>query len=251
MIQQILVVPDMHHPYADARVWGVILEVARRVKPAGCVIIGDFADFYSVSSHAKDPKRAADFESEVEATKSELSRLDRALGSRAWKHYCGGNHEDRLDRYIAAFAPKLHSYVSTQELLGLEARGWGWTPHGDWFTAGKCNFTHDVGRSGVNTARQSLVDFGGNIVVGHSHRGGVAYQGTVRGESHFALNVGWGGDYRAIDYVHRARALRDWQHGFGLVSLDARGFAWAEFVPIISGRCVVNGRQITGRKAPK
>ena len=246
MTEQIVVIPDMHIPYHDGRVWECILEVIRRTKPSGIVVIGDFSDFYSVSSHAKDPRRKIDFDDEVAATKRERARLEKAAG-KAWLHFCRGNHETRLDRYIVDNAPQLHSSINSRELLGF-SDSWGWTEYGDWFSYGKCNFTHDVGRTGVNTARQSLVDFGGNIVVGHSHRLGVSYQGTTRGEVHFGLNVGFGGDFAMIDYYHRAKALRDWQHGFGVVSFDSFGYCWAQAVPILRGRAVVGKIQVSGRK---
>lgn len=245
-VEQVLVVPDLHAPYHDEKVWGCILETIRRVKPAGVVAIGDFADFYSISRHTKDPKRSkVSLDDEIAAVKIERRRLERAAG-KAWLRFTKGNHETRFDRLIAEEAPQFRGLLSVKDALGF-GDNWGWTDYGDWFTYGKCNYTHDVGRSGVNTARQSLQDFGGNIVVGHSHRGGVAYQGTTRGESHTALNVGWAGDYKMIDYQHKARALRDWQHGMGLVSYDASGYCWLQFIPILKGRAIVNGKQITGR----
>ena len=103
-------------------------------------------------------------------------------------------------------------------------------------------YTHDLGRSGVNSARQTLLDLGGNVVFGHTHRGAVVYQGEVKGSAHFALNVGWLGDVKAIDYLHRARALRDWQLGFGTVIHDGPKRAFARFHPIVGGRVEVDGQ---------
>ncbi len=85
-------------------------------------------------------------------------------------------------------------------------------------------------------------------MIGHSHRGGISYQGEAKGSSHFCLNVGHGANIADIDYVHRVRAIRDWQHGFGIVDQDENGHSWAQFCPVINGRCVVDGQIIEGRK---
>lgn len=248
--QRIIVVPDMHVPYHDARVWACILATIRSCKPSTIVVIGDFADCYAVSSHPKGLDRKADFAAEIEAVNHELDALRRAAGPAARIVFCEGNHEDRITRYLQGNAPELGGLAGLRApaLLRVKKRGIEWIPYRRDVRIGKCSFTHDLGRCGVNTARQSLLDFGGNVVVGHSHRGGVAYQGEARGASHFCLNVGWGGDVEAIDYHHRVRAMRDWQHGFGVVDQDSSGYSWAQFVPVISGRALIDGAQV-GRKA--
>ncbi len=86
-------------------------------------------------------------------------------------------------------------------------------------------------------------------MVGHSHRAGISYQGTVDDGGRVCMNVGWLGSVEEIDYHHRARAERDWEHGFGIVEQDAQGVAWMQFVPIIAGRCIIKGRVVSGRKA--
>ena len=81
-------------------------------------------------------------------------------------------------------------------------------------------------------------------MVGHSHRAGVVYQGTVRGESHVGVNQGWLGDPVAADYVHLDKARRDWQHGFAVAYIEKNGNAHAQFVPIIGRSAVVDGKLI-------
>lgn len=241
---RIFVVPDMHFPFHDRRVWETMLAARREAKPDLTVIIGDAVDCYAISSHPKSPDRKANFKDEIDEGNAELDRLR----SRNVL-FTAGNHENRYDRLIRDKAPELYGVApSMQALLRIEKRGWEWVPYMRYKKVGRVAFTHEIGRCGVNAARQSLLDFGGNIVFGHSHRGGVAYQGAIADGKHFAMNVGWGGDVNAIDYQHRARAERDWQHGFGLVHLDASGYAWANFVPIVGGRCSVDGAMVSGRK---
>lgn len=244
---RVLVCPDAHHPFVDRLAWETFLAAGRALRPDVLVIIGDFIDSYSISSHTKDPARKVHFRDELDATNAALDEIDALRVPRVIM--CEGNHETRLARAIADRAPEFHGLLDMRGLLDVNDRGYEWVPYKQWIRVGKIAFTHDIERCGVNAARQSLLDFGGNIVFGHTHRGAVVYQGTVDGDQHVCLNVGWLGDYETVDYKHQARARRDWQHGFGLVTLDSTGCGWCEFVPILSGRCIVDGRVISGRAA--
>lgn len=243
-----LIIPDCHHPYVDEVAWRCAMAAGRAVRPKRVVIIGDFADCYAVSAHAKSPGRKADLAWEIEQTNKALDAVD-AIGAKE-KIYCGGNHEYRMDRYIRDKAPELYGLKGTTvpELLHLKERGWKFVPYMDYIRIGKVAYTHEVGRCGANTASQSLRDFGGNLVVGHSHRASIVYQGTVKDGGRFCMNVGWLGSIKDIDYMHKARAERDWEHGFGIIDQDKAGIAWPQFVPIVYGRCIVDGKQYSGRR---
>lgn len=248
---RIVVVSDLHVPYHDSRAWECVLNVIRGTQPETVVIIGDFADIYSLSSHPKSLDRKINFADEVDAVNVELDALRSAAGSGCRIVWTEGNHEDRITRYLQSSAPELGglSGMRAEGIFRVKERGIEWVPYRRHIKIGNCSFTHDVGRCGVNCARQSLLDFGGNLVIGHSHRGAVTYQGEAKGSSHFCLNVGWLGDVESIDYVHQVRARRDWQCGFGIVDQDASGYSYAQFCPIIDGRCVVDGQVISGRKS--
>ena len=246
-VQKIMVCPDAHHPYVDDLAWRTFLEACRVVKPDALVIIGDFCDFLSVSAHPKSPADKIDFQAELAAANVALDQISALKIPRVVA--CEGNHETRITRYIAARAPELYGMMHVKDLLKIEKRGWEWVPYNSWLRIGEVAFTHDVGRSGVNTARQSLQDFGDNLVIGHSHRGAVVYQGTVEGRQHVCMNVGWLGSYEAVPYMHQARAKRDWCHGLGYIEQTKDGVSWCNFVPIISGRCTINGQVISGRAA--
>jgi predicted phosphodiesterase len=238
-----LIIPDVHAPYHDQKAWGLVLRVIRELQPENVVIIGDFADCYAVSAHAKTLGRRSDFAWEVEQVNGALDELQEVAPS---LRYVGGNHEWRLDRYLAGRAPELGGLagLSYPALVSLRKRGIPWTPYQSMLQLGNVGITHDLGRAGAHAARQSLIDYGGNLVIGHTHRGGVAYQGESKGSSHFCLNVGWLGDLSGIDYAHQAKAKRDWQLGFGLIDQDGRS-SWAQFVPIVRYRCAIDGQVIS------
>src|SRR5678809_756118 len=239
-LTKIAVCPDVHVPYHSERALALFKKSLKVLKPDILVIIGDFPDCYSVSRFNKDPSRRLNLKWEIDQAKAEYQALTRLVGT---TYYCEGNHERRLETYLNERAPELYGLLQIRELLGVPSQNW--TPYQDWRTIGKMAFSHDVGRSWVNAGRQTLQEFGGNIVFGHTHRGGTNYECTVKGDARVSLNVGWLGDPMQVDYRHRASAIRNSQHGFGWILQDQRGYSTASFIPMIKGSLViVDGREI-------
>jgi predicted phosphodiesterase len=247
-LTEILICPDVHIPYHDELAWNTFLAAATALRPDILVILGDAADCYEISDFVKNPARKHDFESEMAAVNVELDRVDALRIPRVV--FLEGNHEDRLNRLIAKRAPELHGFVNMQEILKIEKRGWEWVKYGNSIAIGKLNFAHDYGPSGKYAAIQTLAATGQNSIFGHTHRAQCEYGGLVSGERHVAWSMGWLGDYEALafSYSRRWKARKEWTHGFGKATLDSTGCGWASFVPILDGRCVVEGRVIHGRR---
>lgn len=237
-LKTVLVIPDLHVPYHDVQAWNLLLQICRSIRPSEIVIIGDFLDLYSVSSFSKNPRRKLLLEDEIEEANIELDKL----AGIAPVVYIEGNHEARLSKYLHDRAPALDGLITVPGALRLKERGIRWVPYKTSYKLGKVSYTHDVGFSGPSSARASLAAYGGNLVFGHSHLGSVEYSGSVRGDSHFVLNVGHMCDIEAVDYYHRDLARRRWRCGFGLVTY-AGDLAFAQFVPIVHGCAVVNGKE--------
>lgn len=239
-LQPILICSDLHRPYHDPRAWDLFLQVGRAFKPHHLVCIGDFADFYSVSSHSKDPRRTARFEEELLDVHVGLDELDELNATE--KIFIAGNHEDRLTRYLTDKAPELFGVIDIPTLFNLEKRGWGYVPYKDYTKIGKLHLTHDVGVAGRNATFRALDTFQHSIVTGHAHRLQYIVEGNAVGEFKLSAQFGWLGDASKIDYMHRAKVAKDWALGFGVGYIHAEtGIAYLTPVPIISYTCVVNG----------
>jgi predicted phosphodiesterase len=239
VIQRLLFVPDTHRPYHDERAWQVMLKAARKFKPHKVIVLGDFADFWAVSQHDKDPSRRETFDDEIADVNKGLDELEAATRG-ATRHYVAGNHEYRLERMLWKQAPQLHSMVKVQNLLRLKERGWRYTPYRESLRIGKLFLTHDEGNAGGQAHEKARASYEGNVVIGHTHRMSVAYQGNARGSSHVGAMFGWLGSVAHIDYVHRVKA-QQWQHGFGVGYLLSSGTVHLQAVPIIRGACVIAG----------
>jgi hypothetical protein len=238
-LQPILFVPDVHRPFHDKRAYKLMMSVARELKPHTIAVIGDFADFFSISSHSKDPARGVNFNQELKDTRSGITELN-SLGAKR-KIFCEGNHEDRWRRFINDRAPELAGIQSVPELLGLS--GWEFVPYRQSTNIGKLNISHDVGHVGRYSAFKSLDTVQHNIVTGHSHRLSYVVEGNAKGEAHISAQFGWLGDAKAADYMNRIKALRDWSLGFGVGYLNpSTGLVYLIPVPVVNYTVVFNGK---------
>ena len=243
-LEAALVLSDPHVPYEDKRAWGLMLKVGKALKPHHLIVNGDLADFYSVSSHSKDPARTSQLDVELSEVHRALNELD-GLGAKT-KKFIEGNHEDRLTRYLRDKAPELYGIIDIPTLFRLKERGWEHTPYKSYTKVGKLHITHDVGSSGRNATFKALDTFQHSVITGHSHRMQYIVEGNAIGEYKLSAQFGWLGDREQIDYMHQARVNKDWALGFGVGYVDAvTGIIYLTPVPIIPVKghytCVVNG----------
>ena len=234
-LDRILLLPDTHSPFHDRWAWDAAMSFARKWRPTTLVHVGDFADFYSVSDHSKDPSRAHNLLEECKTTKALRSELDDLGASR--KFFCAGNHEYRLDRYVRDHAPALIGAVSIDQLLGLTEHGWVYSPYGKHIRIGDLHCTHDVGKCGKGAISQTAIAVGHNVVIGHSHRLGCEYFGTVLGERYVSASLGCLLDIAAADYKSEIEKA-PWTHGFGTALMTKEGNFELQLHPIVNGRVI-------------
>jgi predicted phosphodiesterase len=240
-LERVIFVGDVHAPHHDRNAYGLFLRAARDYRPAHLVVLGDFADFYSVSAHEKSAERSRNLEEEVRIVNIMLDELD-SLGAK-YKVYIAGNHESRMQRYVNSIAPELHGMVTVPKMFQLQERGWEWVEYRDYCMLGKLYMTHDVGASGPNATRAALAAFGHSVVTGHSHRMSYIVEGNAVGEAKVSASFGWMGDIESVEYMHKIKVARDWTLGFGAGKYDpVTGYVYVQPVPIVEGTCVIDGK---------
>jgi metallophosphoesterase superfamily enzyme len=246
VVGRILVVPDVHCPYHHERAWRTMIAAAREYKPTHIVILGDLVDCFQVSDHERTLARGMSLKDELSVAGTLLDDLD-SLGA-STKYFLQGNHEKRIERYLANKAPELVGLVSLEDSLRLDERGWKWVPYRRDVRLGKVYFCHDAGYAGVNAVRQTRARYEGNVVLGHVHRAATVFEGDARGQAHFGLCPGWLGDpdSLAVDYTSSIQKRREWQHGFAVGELLADDTVHMRVVPIVNGTCVLNGKVVRG-----
>lgn len=219
----------------------MLLNAGKVYEPDHVVVMGDFIDCAPISFHSKDPTRIMRFADELKAANKALDQLE-ALGAKKYT-FIEGNHEYRLLRYLQEKAPELIELLDIKTLLGIEARGWDWVPYKHDVQIGKLYLTHDVEAAGRDAHVKLLNDYQGNAGIGHTHQLAIQYGGNIKGATHVGAMFGWLGDKAAIDYRHKAK-IKNWQHGFGTAYIETNGNAHVNVVPIIDGRCIVDGELI-------
>lgn len=225
---KILLHPDAHYPYHDPWACELLLRVAERTKPDVLVVLGDHWDFWQLSDHQRDLKKRADAEAELRSGDEGLRAYDQ-LGVFKRKIFCQGNHEYRLERYLAReagdalrmLAPAGLLQVRTMfEALDMRGRGWEWIPYGDYGRIGGLHFTHDLARAGKTAHEHAQGDFETSSAIGHTHHFRMMVRGNVHGRWHTGAMFGWLGDWRQIDYRPKMKVKREWPLGFGMAYVE-------------------------------
>jgi hypothetical protein len=245
-----ILIPDCHRPYHNKRAYNLMCEVAASLNPDEIVILGDYADFYAVSSHQKDPRLQAMLNDEVEDVRIGLAELKGAF-AKSKLVYLLGNHEFRLERYLTDKAPALFGMTSVELLLGLDD-SWRVVPYGpnqsykvlnSYLTA-----RHEpLASSAKATASKALC----NLVYGHIHRIEESHIVGLDGTNHVCFSVGWLGDKRKDQVFSYVKNHHQWQLGFGVVYVDEKTklFYHNKIHIIEHGKqlsCVVNGKRYLG-----
>lgn len=242
-LERVLILPDTHVPYEDKRAWALLLQVIKAVQFQKIIILGDFWDCYSVSAHAKDPNRIHLIEQELEQVNGRLDELD-ASGAKE-KFYIEGNHEFRLPRQLQDKLPQLYNIVRVEKLLKLKERGWQYIPYMDDMKAGLVYATHCVGSS--SSAQKAFLDYQDNVLTGHNHAMDYIVRGNAKGIAHVSATFGWLGDVRAVDYMHKVKARKNWVLGFGVGYLrPSNGFMYLVPVPLVDYSVCVEGKLFLG-----
>lgn len=238
--KRILFVPDVHVPYHNEEACCIMWRAAHFWRPEIIVLLGDLADFYSVSFFDKSPERRKSLQDELSEVNRALEEFEH-IGAKTL-HYIMGNHEHRMSRYIASKAPELHGLFNWEEHLKLKQRGWKITKYKESLQLGKLRITHDLGKSGKD-AHIKARNSGNNVVLGHTHHMGVDYCGNPFGDVRVGAVFGWLGDSEQVDYVHRDSA-KQWPLGFGTGVMEPSGVVHLQAHPIVNRKVCIAGEII-------
>jgi UDP-2,3-diacylglucosamine pyrophosphatase LpxH len=212
------------------------------------VILGDYADFYSVSSHQKDPRVFSMLTEEVADVTVGLHELDR-LFPNALKVFIEGNHENRLERYLIKNAPALFGITSIEHILQIADRpNWKFHSYGPDQSHNVLKSTlyarHEpLGNSAKLTSARALC----SLVYGHIHRIEESHIVGLDGTNHVCFSVGWLGDKRKNQVFNYVKNYWQWQMGFGMAWVDTEtGLFYHQKIHIldVGGKisCVANGK---------
>lgn len=220
-----------------------MLEASSYVGIDEVVFLGDFADFYSVSRHRKDPRVGTLLMEEVESVRSGLSEID-SLFPQAKKVFLEGNHEKRLENYLVEQAPALFGVTEVKFLFELNDRPlWTFVPfdrNQAYRVLGSELFAFH--RPKASSPKLHIHKTLVSSVYGDIHRIEQARAVGIDKKHLTAVCPGWLGDVssRVFDYM---ASTPQWQLGFAIVTLDnASGEFYIDTYEIKNNQTVVQGK---------
>lgn len=224
-----VVFSDVHAPKQDPMAWACFLDAVRKIRESmnliGAICLGDLVDLASITHHEKSPDDAGlTLAAELKAGGSCLDQVAKAAGADVEKVLVQGNHEYRLDRYLASGeCPRALLDVVPHNVftgLKLQKRGWRYigrdrqpyrhrgvlVHHGYWYPK--------------HHAAKHADELGADNIYGHTHRP----------QQHTRTNVGGSVTSTGLpclrilerDWEHmKTRPFAGWTHGFGIMCHDA------------------------------
>ncbi len=207
------------------------------------VLLGDYADFYSVSRHRKDPRVGTLLEEEIQSVRNGLSEID-SLFPQAKKVFLEGNHEKRLENYLVEQAPALFGVTEVKFLFELNDRPlWTFVPfdrNQAYRVLGSELFAFH--RPKASSPKLHIQKTHVSSVYGDIHRIELAHAVGLDMRRLTAVCPGWLGDVssRVFDYM---ASTPQWQLGFAIVTLDtSSNDFYTEVFEIKNNQTLVQGK---------
>ena len=237
----------IHVPYQDSKALDMFAAFCQMVQPDEIHLLGDIMDCGSLSTKFSPPRdeKLTRIKFEIAATKDLLGRFrDLDLLDDTQMYYHGGNHEDRMRRWVEKYGPQLLGLTDLEvpSLLDLENLGYKYYPYNTLVQRGKLHLTHGnlVRKKSAYTASGMLEKYGVPILFGHTHRGGVHYRtdarDTLAAWENFCLC--------RFDMPYLA-GPPNWQHGWSVVYNDNKRRFHVVQVPVVGYRYVFEGMEYT------
>jgi predicted MPP superfamily phosphohydrolase len=157
----VLIGSDAHvWPGEPSPAWKAFCEVAHAIKPEIIVLNGDMIDGARISRHDRSPGNTPSLAEEIKAVREWIAMLPTGCE----QYWTMGNHDARVDNYLAVNAPEMLDYTGS-----LTDR------FSDWAFSWQLTINDTVAirhrfRSGVHAAWNNALYAGISTVTGHTHQ---------------------------------------------------------------------------------
>lgn len=213
------ILSDIHVPYHDDTALRAAIAHLKAEKIDALLLNGDWADFYAISRHEKNPK-LRNFKDELDAGRTFLKWVRQEFTSIPITVKLG-NHEERWEKWLWEHAPE----ISDDPIMGID----------NWYGMHNLEMTlvkdkrivlagslpilhgHEKGNgisSPVNQARGAFMRLHHTVLEGHGHRTSTHSEPDMMGTETVCFSTGCLCDLRPAYAV-----LNKWNHGAAIVEV--------------------------------
>jgi predicted phosphodiesterase len=215
------VLSDIHVPYHDETALRAAVDHLQAEKVDALLLNGDWADFYSISRHEKNPKHR-NFKKELHAGRDLLKWLRQEFPG--IRFICKlGNHEERWEKWLWEHAPEISDdpIMGIDNWYGFERLGIDLVADKRIVLAGALPILHGHEKgngisSPVNQARGAFMRLHHTVLEGHGHRTSTHSEPDMMGRETVCFSTGCLCDMRP-SYAR----LNKWNHGAAVVTVHA------------------------------
>jgi predicted phosphodiesterase len=221
IVGKVGVLSDIHVPYHDETALRAAVDHLQAEQIECLLLNGDWADFYSISRHEKNPKHR-NFKNELHAGRELLKWLRQEFPDARFVAKLG-NHEERWASWLWQHAPE----ISDDPIMGVD-NWYGFHNLGIDLVADKrivlagalpILHGHEKGNgisSPVNQARGAFMRLHHTVLEGHGHRTSTHSEPDMMGRETVCFSTGCLCDMRPA-YAR----LNKWNHGAAVVHVHA------------------------------
>ena len=240
-MRTIITFPDCHIGEELDKAYLVAKKFAKFIKPTEIILQGDFMDCAAFSAWDLDKKRKMEgrrWKKEYAQGNKELDDLQKITKKIT---YLGGNHEDRVERYLDK-NPEVEGIVEVENVLRLKERGIKFIPwtSQQMYKTGKLYWTHGY-YGGKYFANKNLETFGCNIVSAHLHKPQTMFKTAKMSEAIMSWGVGCLSS-REPEYLRGKPSTAN--NGFGITYIKPNGkFSFYPINMSKDGSFIYNGKE--------
>lgn len=230
---------DLHRwPGPQSIAWRAFVTVAHEIKPDIIVLGGDILDGARVSRHARQfGSKSPRLTEELDAVRSDLTELPPS--QRLWVI---GNHDLRVDGYLANNAPELDDYAGS-----LRDRFPEWQFAYGFALGANTEIRHRF-RGGIHASYNNTLHAGISICSFHTHQSGVRSFDDRNGRR-YGIEPGCLADPNGPQFEYHEAAPSRSAMGFAVLSFDGESELMPpELCEHSSGRMIFRGRVVAGEK---
>ena len=221
IVGKVGILSDIHVPYHDETALRAAVDHLQAEKIDALLLNGDWADFYAISRHEKNPK-LRNFRNELNAGRTFLKWVSQEFDGIPITAKLG-NHEERWEKWLWEHAPE----ISDDPIMGID-NWYGMHTLGIDLVKDKriimCGdlpvlHGHEKGNgisSPVNQARGAFMRLHHTVLEGHGHRTSTHSEPDMMGSETVCFSTGCLCDMRPA-YAR----LNKWNHGAAVVHVHA------------------------------